>query len=113
MYFHPLLRSFGIFRMKLIKCLWRARERQNGELWLYPRKSEILIHGEDALTDYMFGEKRTAHRFCGTCGVSIFNQPLNPKVDMLPVNTRTIQGVNLTDLNVEMKYFPPVTFIED
>lgn len=66
----------------------------------------MIIHeGESTLTDYIFG-KRAIHRFCGTCGVSLFNKLQDTKIDIAPVNARTLNGIDVQDLNVEKESFP-------
>ena len=50
------------------------------------------------MTQYQFGPKRAAHMFCNTCGVSMFNYIQNPEMPLLPVNARTINGVDVTEM---------------
>lgn len=60
----------------------------------------MTIHGKDALTGYQFGQKRTSHKFCQTCGVSVFNIP-EGEFPLLPLNVRTLNGVDVEKLEVK------------
>lgn len=70
------------------------------------------MQGEGGLTNYIFGE-RAIHRFCSNCGVSMFNKLQESKVDMLPINVRTLNGVDPKALNIEKGYMPEIVFKED
>ena len=70
-----------------------------------------MVQGEGALTDYVFGQFST-HKFCSSCGVSLFNEPQNTEIDMFPVNARTLNGIDLKELNIEKGYQPPIIYIE-
>ena len=80
---------------------------QNGEIWAYPHRSAVQLHDlNDSLVDYSFGKKVTSHKFCRVCGVAVANVILDPSaphpsVEILPINVRTINGLDLLALNVE------------
>ena len=78
---------------------------QNGELYIYPKRDAVTIHGEGVLTDYSFAKKQSSHCFCSICGVTCFVKVLSAADDRIsnicPVNVRTIHGVDLEKLKVE------------
>ena len=78
----------------------RSYPIQNNYAWLYPLKPALQIHqnSDSALSKYMFGPKRSGHMFCSTCGVSLFNFVQNDEVPLRPVNARTINGVNVDEM---------------
>jgi hypothetical protein len=70
---------------------------QNGDLWIYPPKSAVVVQGMENLTDYAFLSKDSLHSFCKTCGVSVLVKVLNG--DDMPINVRTMDGVDLSSLS--------------
>lgn len=58
----------------------------------------MQLHGAEALIDYVFLEKDSLHSFCGTCGVSVLVKVTVPGEDVMPLNVRTIQGIELGNL---------------
>ncbi|MCJ1261187.1 hypothetical protein MMC22_001051 [Lobaria immixta] len=84
----------------------------NGYLWIYPRIADVEVHGEDAFTDYIFGQ-RTIHRFCSVCGSSMFNYPQTPKINMRALNVRTLNELDVKRLDIVRNYKPTIVFFED
>ncbi|KAI9814265.1 MAG: hypothetical protein M1827_003431 [Pycnora praestabilis] len=76
-------------------------DTENGELWIYPSKSSVELYGQDALSNYQFGKKRAKHSFCSICGVSAIVRINDPEVNVMPVNVRTMNGVDLEDLKIK------------
>lgn len=81
---------------------------QNADLWLYPSKSSVSLHGTPHLTVYHFGRKVGGHAFCSTCGVPVVNLLEQREgqlgeffVDKIPVNARTLNGVDLGGVEVK------------
>lgn len=74
-------------------------------MWIYPPLSSVSLLGtEENLTNYLFGPKRAYHGFCGVCGVDVVNRvDLHPefKVDIRPINVRTMDGIVLDELEIE------------
>lgn len=85
---------------------------RNADLWIYPPKPAVTLRGEPHLTTYRFGRKISGHAFCSTCGVPVANrfaeQDYGDGADAvaewargsLPVNARTIDGVDLGAVKV-------------
>jgi len=74
---------------------------RHGELRIFTTKSNLELDGEENLTSYSFAKKNVAHRFCRNCGVSTVTVVLNPEIDMVGVNARTMVGVDLEQLLVQ------------
>ncbi|MCJ1427907.1 hypothetical protein MMC29_005813 [Sticta canariensis] len=87
---------------------------RNGYLWIYPRIADVEVHGEEEapFTDYIFGQ-RAIHRFCSICGSSMFNYLQDPKINIRPVNVRTLNGLDAKRLNVVRNYKPPIVLSKD
>ncbi|KAJ6557331.1 Mss4-like protein [Mycena vulgaris] len=61
-----------------------------------PSKFRFTTGSVDDLTEYQFGLKKVAHRFCSTCGTTI-----GPAAkSFVAVNTRTIDNVDLKRLQL-------------
>ena len=49
---------------------------KNGYLNVYPQRADVVFRrGEELMRGYAFGEKRCVHKFCPTCGSSLFVDP--------------------------------------
>lgn len=82
--------------------------QQNADLWLYPSKSSVSLHGIPHLTVYHFGRKVGGHAFCSTCGVPVVNFLEQREgelgasfADKMPVNARTLNGVDMKGVEVK------------
>ena len=85
----------------------RGKKKQNADLWLYPDEKDVELRGEDHLTVYRFARMGSGHAFCSTCGVPVVNmfdhsggKLLSIMAGKLPVNARTINGVDVQALKV-------------
>jgi hypothetical protein len=58
----------------------------------------VQLRGDDHLTDYDFLSKTSLHSFCSTCGVSVVVKATDPEDDIVPLNVRTIDGIDLESL---------------
>lgn len=74
---------------------------QNGDLWIYPRRSALRIYGEKSLLGYEFLHKDSLHSFCETCGVSVLVSVTEPGKDFVPINVRTLNGIDLASLKLK------------
>lgn len=60
---------------------------KNGYLNVYPnRKNVIFDSGEDSMKGYLFGDRKCTHKFCGTCGSSLFVDPHMDDPELIVVN---------------------------
>ncbi|KAI1481529.1 glutathione-dependent formaldehyde-activating enzyme [Daldinia eschscholtzii] len=101
-------------------------------VWLYPRKEQVVIEGEENLAYYKFGTKLFGKSFCKTCGISVHNdiKPLPEEelnklpegqrefikgaFSMTPINLRVLNDFDVGDLNVERDdgYSRPPPYVE-
>lgn len=63
----------------------------------------MKVEGGDKLTEYVFLAEDSLHCFCKTCGCSVLVRVTDPKEDIVPLNVRTIDGIDLDAL--ELKYY--------
>jgi hypothetical protein len=54
-----------------------------------------LLAGEDRLTDYQFNKHVVHHLFCSTCGIKPFGRGTSPKGEMIAVNLRCLEDVDV------------------
>ena len=67
----------------------------------------MKLRGEEDATVYQFASKVSGHLFCSTCGVPVVNKlgnvegtPAAMMAGKMPVNARTINGIDLKALRV-------------
>lgn len=89
-------------KLKVLSCNCSLCSR-NGDLWIYPSKSAVKVDGGYNLTEYVFVAEDSLHSFCKTCGVSVLVKVTDPKEDIVPLNVRTINGIDLDTL--EFNYY--------
>lgn len=70
--------------------------------WFHTKLSEVAWrqNDDDVLTSYEFNTKQAIHKFCSTCGVSVFNTIKDPATGVIGVNVRTLNGVDLASLKL-------------
>lgn len=91
---------------------------QIGAIWTYPQRHQVVLSGIDKTTMYPFGTKMTDKIFCNRCGVFMASplREMTPEQlaalpesarkhiegqgKLYPVNTRVLEGVDLTKLKV-------------
>lgn len=75
--------------------------RKKGFLhWIVEPEQFRLLSAPDALSLYEFHTKTAKHYFCSTCGISSYYIPRSHP-DMIDVNLRCVDGVNLEELEIE------------
>jgi hypothetical protein len=88
---------------KAIACNCSICLRAGWLLAFVPQTAFRLTTGEDALTDYQFGAKKSHHPFCKTCGVRPFSRGIDEMGKArVAVNLRCVAGVDTTKLPVEV-----------
>ncbi|ETI25973.1 hypothetical protein G647_02750 [Cladophialophora carrionii CBS 160.54] len=93
--------------------------RQNANICIYPRTSQVTVTGSENITEYRFERKFTGHRFCKICGVQMYMKLHGPpkelldtwsperqrmvqdKVDIVPVRCRGFDGIEWSEDQVE------------
>ena len=75
---------------------------KRGALWTFVKAPQFkLLRGEDALTDYQFGQKRIHHLFCASCGIGSFSRGLAPNGEAtFAVNVNCLDGVDASSLRL-------------
>ena len=68
-----------------------------------------LVAGEDDLGDYQFGSKQGHHRFCRTCGVSLFGHGY---VEQIGGEYVSVQVAALDDLDLSELAAAPVQYMD-
>ena len=75
--------------------------RKKGFLhWIVEPEQFRLLSAPDALSLYEFHTKTAKHYFCSACGISSYYIPRSHP-DMIDVNLRCVDGVNLEELEIE------------
>jgi hypothetical protein len=93
---YDVLLSPPLPEWKVVSCNCSICSR-HGYLLVYPQKSQLhMKSGEEALKDYSFGTKRLLHKFCGSCGSSVFFDPRMKEFGEAPPD---LLGVNVSRYN--------------
>jgi hypothetical protein len=75
--------------------------QKRGALWVFvPPESFALRAGSDDLKDYQFNKRVIHHVFCPQCGVGAFSRGTSPQGEMIAVNVRCLDDVDLASLKV-------------
>jgi hypothetical protein len=75
--------------------------QKRGALWVFvPVASFALRAGNDDLKDYQFGKKTIHHLFCPQCGVGAFSRGAAPQGEMVAINVRCLDDVDLASLKM-------------
>ncbi|RJE19584.1 Glutathione-dependent formaldehyde-activating enzyme [Aspergillus sclerotialis] len=75
---------------------------KNGYLLVYPFTKDFTLEtGKEVLRKYMFGLKRSEHKFCGTCGCSCFIEIVEEGApDIIAVNVRLLEDFDYDILKI-------------
>ena len=85
----------------VISCNCSMCGRSGTMLTFVPASQFTLLSGEDSLTDYQFNKNVIHHLFCKVCGVKSFARGKNKDgSDMVAINARCLDGVDLQSLKV-------------
>jgi hypothetical protein len=85
----------------VISCNCSMCGRSGTLLAFAPAAEFKLLSGEEALTDYVFNRHAIHHTFCSTCGIKSFAKGVAPDgTETRAINTRCLEGVDITQLNV-------------
>jgi hypothetical protein len=63
-----------------------------------PANQFTLEQGEDHLTDYLFNKHAIHHLFCKTCGIKSFARGSSPKGEMVAINMRCLDGIDVGEI---------------
>jgi hypothetical protein len=85
----------------VIQCNCSICARTGTLLAFVPESGFTLEKGEQNLTDYQFNKQVIHHLFCKTCGVRSFARGSGPNGPMVAVNTRCLDDVDVTTLNIQ------------
>lgn len=83
-----------------IECNCSICRRKGTKLWFVPRAQLHLLTPEENMATYTFNTHRIKHRFCPTCGVSVFGEADKDGVPMAAVNVRCLDDVDLDTLPI-------------
>ena len=85
----------------VLQCNCSICSRTGALLSFVPANAFTLEKGEDSLTDYQFGKKNIHHLFCKVCGVRSFARGQGPSGPMAAINTRCLEDLDATTLQVQ------------
>ena len=78
---------------EVIECNCSICRRNGYLLWFVPRDNVSLKMSEDIMSTYTFNRHVIKHRFCPTCGASVFGMAKNKDgADMVAVNMLETPG---------------------
>lgn len=83
----------------VISCNCSICAKSGSLLTFTPAERFKLLSGEDALSDYLFNQKKIHHLFCSNCGVRSFASGIGPDgTEMRAVNVRCLDDVDIESL---------------
>ena len=87
---------------KVMRCNCSICQKR-GTIWAFAKAAQFkLLSGEDALTDYQFGQKRIHHLFCKHCGIGSFSRGVAPNGDdTTAINVNCLDGVDPAGLDIK------------
>jgi hypothetical protein len=86
----------------VISCNCSMCGRSGTLLAFTPAGAFELLSGEESLKDYQFNHHVIHHLFCTVCGIKPFARGKDQDgSDMVAINTRCLEGVDASQLNVQ------------
>lgn len=85
---------------RVVECNCSICRRKGYLHWIVAPSRFDLLAGEEVLATYRFNTGVARHRFCTVCGVAPFYVPRSHP-DMIDVNVRCLDGVDLATLRIE------------
>lgn len=85
---------------KVMDCNCSHCSRKGFLLTFVPAEQFTLLQGDDALTEYRFNRHTIQHVFCSTCGVESFARGKRGESDVVAINARCLEGLDLGGLTV-------------
>jgi hypothetical protein len=90
---YDVLLSPPLPQWKVVSCNCSICSR-HGYLLVYPQRSQLHVkRGVETLKTYSFGPKHLLHKFCGSCGSSVFFDPRMEEFGEAPPD---LLGVNVS-----------------
>src|SRR5512139_3268334 len=86
-----------------ITCNCSICSRSGTILSFVPAAKFTLDQGADQLSTYQFNKRHVDHLFCKTCGIKSFARGKGPQGEMVAVNLRCLDDIDLT--KVPTKHF--------
>lgn len=86
---------------KVTACNCSMCGRTGTLLTFVPPSAFKLLQGEETLRDYQFNTRNIHHLFCSTCGVKSFARGVSPRGEMVAINVRCLDGVDLDSLEIQ------------
>ncbi len=78
-----------------VVCNCSRCRRLGGRLAFAPAAAFTLLRGEDALSEYLFNNRKIRHLFCRTCGIQGFSFGALPDgAPMVAINVNCLDGVD-------------------
>ena len=69
--------------------------------WFVPRAQVRFTMPESNLSTYQFGKHKIKHHFCATCGCAPLGAGSHNGVEMVSINVRCLEGVDLSAINIK------------
>lgn len=84
-----------------VECNCSICRRRGYLLWFVPREQMQLKSPESAMQHYSFNTHRIKHYFCPVCGTAPFGMGKLKDHDMVAVNVRCLEGVDVKQLTIK------------
>lgn len=87
---------------KAVECNCSHCSRKGYLLWFVPKSSFSFQAAEGSLSTYTFNKHAIKHHFCAKCGCAPFGFGAMGGTEMVAVNVRCIEGVELSSVTREL-----------